>query len=65
MPVIIFYGPVANMEKDRKKELIKLFTDAAVKITGIPASEYTVLLRASAPDCVGVGGELLSEKPHK
>jgi 4-oxalocrotonate tautomerase family enzyme len=66
MPVILFYGPVANMDKEKKKELVKLFTDASVKVTGIPATEFTVLLRATSPDCVGIGGDLLCDKaPHK
>lgn len=65
MPVIVFYGPVANMEKEKKKELVKLITDASVKVTGVPASEFTVLLRASSPDMVGVGGELLCDRAPK
>jgi 4-oxalocrotonate tautomerase family enzyme len=61
MPVIMFYGPVNALEKEKKKELVKLLTDSAVKVTGIPASEFTVLLRATTPDLVGIGGELLCD----
>jgi 4-oxalocrotonate tautomerase len=63
MPIIVFYGPVTPLSKEKKKELVKGFTDVAVKATGIPAPEFTVLLRATAPDLVGVGGELLCDKP--
>jgi 4-oxalocrotonate tautomerase len=65
MPVILFYGPVTTMDKEKKKELVKSFTDSAAKITGIPASEFTVLLRATAPDLVGIGGELLCDLHEK
>ena len=64
MPVIFFYGPVGAMDKQKKTELVKSLTDAAVKVTGIPAPEFTIMLRASAPDLVGIGGELLCDKKH-
>jgi 4-oxalocrotonate tautomerase family enzyme len=63
MPIIMFYGPVTPLPKEKKQELVKLLTDSAVKVTGIPAKEFTVLLRATAPDLVGIGGELLCDKP--
>lgn len=65
MPVIMFYGPVAIMDKEKKKELVKLLTDASVKVTGIPAGEFTILLQPSTPDCAAVGGELVCDKAHK
>ena len=60
MPGIFFYGPELNDEK--KKELIKSFTETASKLTGIDKSAFTVYLRVASPDNVGVGGELLREK---
>ena len=60
MPAIFFYGPELNDEK--KKELIKSFTESASKLTGIDKSAFVVYLRPSSPDNVGVGGELLREK---
>jgi 4-oxalocrotonate tautomerase len=60
MPTIFFYGP--ELEKEKKKELIKSFTEAASKATGIDKSAFVVYLRQSSPDHVGVGGELLSDR---
>ena len=63
MPIIMYYGPVNPMTKEKRRELVKLLTDAASKVSGIPAAEHTVLLRATGPDIVGIGGELLCDKP--
>ncbi len=60
MPTIFFYGP--ELETDKKKELIKDFTEAASKATGIDQSAFVVYFRSSKPDEVGVGGKLLSER---
>ena len=60
MPTIFFYRPELHNEK--KKELIKSFTETASKLTGIDKSAFVVYLRASSPDNVGVGGELLKER---
>jgi len=60
MPTIFFYGP--EMEVEKKRELIKEFTEAASKATGIDQSAFVVYLRNSKPDEVGVGGKLLSER---
>ena len=60
MPTIFFYGP--ELDNEKKKELIKSFTDTASKLTGIDKSAFVVYLRPSSPDTVGVGGELLREK---
>ena len=63
MPTIFFYGSELNNEK--KKELIKSFTETASKLTGIDKSAFVVYLRPSSPDNVGVGGELLRERMHR
>jgi 4-oxalocrotonate tautomerase len=60
MPTIFFYGPELNDEK--KRELISSFTETASRLTGIDKSAFVVYLRASSPDNVGVGGELLKER---
>jgi 4-oxalocrotonate tautomerase len=60
MPTIFFYGP--ELEVEKKRELIKDFTEAASKATGIDQSAFVVYLRESKPDEVGVGGKLLSER---
>ncbi len=60
MPTIFFYGP--ELETEKKKELIRSFTETASKLTGIDKSAFVVYLRPSPRDDVGVGGELLKEK---
>jgi 4-oxalocrotonate tautomerase len=60
MPTIFFYGP--DLDDVKKKELIRDFTEAASRLTGIDKSAFTIYLRASSPDNVGVGGELLRER---
>ena len=60
MPTIFFYGPELDVEK--KKELISSFTETASRLTGIDKSAFTVYLRPSSTDNVGVGGELLKER---
>ena len=63
MPTIFFYGPELDVEK--KRELIKSFTETSSKLTGIEKSAFVVYLRPGSPDNVGVGGELLSEKKRQ
>ena len=60
MPTIFFYGP--KLEKEKKKELVRSFTESASKVTGIDKSAFVVYLRESTPDSVGVGGELLEDR---
>lgn len=52
-------GPLSKEQKD---QLIKEFTDAAVKASNIPAPAFVVLLKESSPDNIGVGGKALSTK---
>ncbi len=63
MPYIILEGP--QMTKDQKSQLVKEFTDTASQILNFPKEAFTVLIKESSPDNVGVGGELLSEKMKK
>lgn len=60
MPTIFFYGP--ELEKEKKRELIRAFTAAASRATGIPQSAFVVYLRKSGEEDVGVGGELLADR---
>jgi 4-oxalocrotonate tautomerase len=60
MPTIFFYGPKLDTEKSR--EMVKEFTDTASRVTGIDKAAFTVFLRDTEPDNVGVGGELLKDK---
>ena len=59
MPTIFFYGPM--LDKAKRKEMIRSFTDTASRLTGIRKSDFVVYLRESTPEDVGVGGELLGE----
>jgi 4-oxalocrotonate tautomerase len=59
MPIIFFYGP--KLDKEKKKEMIKSFTETASRLTGIEKSAFAVLLRESGPENVGIGGELLED----
>ena len=60
MPTIFFYGP--KLDKDKSRDLIKSFTDAASRLTNIDRSAFVVYLRESGPENVGVGGELLEDR---
>lgn len=60
MPTIFFYGP--ELDDEKKRELISSFTETASRLTGIDKSAFVVYLRASSPDNVGVGGQLLKER---
>jgi len=60
MPTIFFYGP--ELDDEKKGELISSFTETASRLTGIDKSAFTVYLRSSSPNNVGVGGELLKER---
>jgi 4-oxalocrotonate tautomerase len=59
MPTIFFYGP--KLDKEKRKEMIKSFTDTASRLTGIRESAFVIYLRESSPGDVGVGGELLED----
>jgi 4-oxalocrotonate tautomerase len=59
MPTIFFYGP--KLEKEKKKEMIRSFTESASRIIGLEKSAFMVYLRESTPEDVGLGGELLED----
>jgi 4-oxalocrotonate tautomerase len=60
VPTIFFYGP--KLEKEKKKDVIKSFTETASRLTGIDKSAFVVYLRESSPENVEVGGELLEDR---
>ncbi len=60
MPTIFFFGP--RLEKEKRREMIKSFTETASRLTGIDSSAFVVYLRDSTPEDVGVGGELLEDR---
>jgi 4-oxalocrotonate tautomerase len=59
MPTIFFYGP--KLEKEKRRIMIKEFTETASRLTGIDRSAFVIYLRESVPEEVGVGGELLED----
>ena len=60
MPTIFFYGP--KLEKEKRRDMVKSFTETASRLTGIDKSAFVVYLRESSPENVGVGGELLEDR---
>lgn len=60
MPNISVEGP--PMELDKKRTLVKEITDAAEKAFGLPREAYVVTIRENAPENVGIGGILLSDR---
>jgi 4-oxalocrotonate tautomerase len=60
MPTIFFYGP--KLDKEKRREMIRSFTETASKLTAIDRSAFVVYLRESTPENVGVGGELLEDR---
>ncbi len=60
MPTIVFYCP--KLEKEQRREIVRSFTETASKVTGRPKAAIVVYLRETAPDNVGVGGELLEDR---
>ena len=60
MPTIFFYGP--KLEKEKRRDMVKSFTETASRLTGIEKSAFVVYLRESSPENVGVGGELLEDR---
>jgi len=63
MPTIFFYGPELDVEK--KRDIIKSFTETASRLTGIDKSAFVIYLRPGSTDMVGVGGELLSSRMER
>ena len=63
MPTIFFYGPELDVEK--KRDIIKSFTESASRLTGIDKSAFVIYLRPGSADIVGVGGELLSDRMER
>ena len=60
MPTIFFYGP--ELEKDKRRELVKSFTKKVSELTGIDEAEIVVYLRGVDREHVAKGGELRADK---
>jgi len=62
MPIITLEGPrIADL--DTRRRFIRDLTDAAVKAYALPQEKIIVILHENSREQVGVGGELLADKP--
>jgi len=59
MPLIVFEGP--RMEPEAKRELVRAFSEAAGRITGIRREAFTTVIHENGAENIGVGGELLAD----
>jgi 4-oxalocrotonate tautomerase len=64
MPEIVFYA-LAGRSVDKKRALIKDFTDAVVKNYGVDAGSVTVTIVESAKEDKAKGGVLFSDMAPK
>ena len=62
MPSIRIDGPPIR-DIGKKRELIKTVTDAAVKAYGLPKQSMVVVIQENNPENVGIGGELVADRP--
>ncbi|MGB9904237.1 MAG: 4-oxalocrotonate tautomerase DmpI [Desulfotomaculales bacterium] len=60
MPVITLHGP--KLTREQKAEIFRLFTEAASKVTNIPAQAFIVQIEEMDRENVGVGGVLLADR---
>ena len=59
MPFIIYEA--ARITKENKDELISALTETASRITSVPKTSFTVLLKENPVDNWGVGGTPLDQ----
>lgn len=60
MPLITI--EILPQELEKKKEIVKVFTEELSRITGIPKEPITIIFHESPADNFSAGGELLSER---
>ena len=61
MPVIFFEGP--KMERAKKADLVREFTEIAAKVTGNRRESFIVYIKENDLENIGVGGGLLADRP--
>ena len=61
MPNITVDGPVIK-DLDKKREMTREMTEAAVTAYGLPKQAIVVVIKENAPENVSVGGELIIDK---
>lgn len=57
MPLIQFDGP--ELSRNKKAELVEKLTKASQEVSGLPPQAFTIIIRKSSPDNVGLAGKLL------
>lgn len=60
MPVINF--EIGKLSKEQKRQVVREFTETAVKVTGLPADAFYIFIKENEADNVGVGGLLQSDR---
>ncbi len=60
MPVITV--EICPMEKEKKAEIARIFTDELSRISGLPKETIVILFHESPYDNVASGGILLSDR---
>jgi len=61
MPTITVEGPPIE-EIERKRQLVKDITEAAVKTFGLSKEVIVVVIKENTPDNVSVGGQLIIDR---
>lgn len=61
MPTITVEGPPIE-EMERKRQLVKDITEAAVKTFGLSKEVIVVVIKENTPDNVSVGGQLIIDR---
>ena len=61
MPTITVEGPRIE-ELDRKRQLVKDITEAAMKAFGLSKEVIVVVIKENTPDNVSVGGQLIIDR---
>jgi 4-oxalocrotonate tautomerase len=62
MPIITLEGPRIE-DMDKRRAFVRVLTEAAVQAYDLPASTMIVILHEVPQECVGSGGELISDRP--
>ena len=62
MPIIRVDGPKVT-DLNKKRKFVETVTDAAVSLYALPKQAIVVLLQENSPDNVGVGGQLIIDRP--
>jgi 4-oxalocrotonate tautomerase len=61
MPTITAKGPPIE-ELERKRQLVKDITEAAMKTFGLSKEVIVVVIKENTPDNVSVGGQLIIDR---